>query len=85
MLISHCFQDPSVKRYAVVVAASVVYLPKARTVKPQKPRNMHATIEVRVFTARCWVTHTIVERVALPRLLLRNAEVNTSHWQLVAT
>jgi hypothetical protein len=62
--------------------------PHAWTVKPQKPRNTHATIEVRVFIARCWVTHATVERVATPRpprLLLRNAEVNTSLRQLVAT
>jgi hypothetical protein len=35
----------------------VAYLPHAEAVKTQKPRNTHATIEERVFTARCWVTH----------------------------
>jgi hypothetical protein len=63
-------------------------LPHARTVKPQKPRNTHATIEIRVFIARCYVTHATVERVAKPRpprSLLRNTEVNISLRQLVAT
>jgi hypothetical protein len=32
-------------------------------------RNLerHATVEERVFAARCWVTHATVERVAAPR------------------
>jgi hypothetical protein len=48
---------------------SVACFPHAGTVEMQKPRNTHATTEVRVFIARCWVT---------PRSLLCNAEVNTS-------
>jgi hypothetical protein len=31
----------------------VAYLPHARTVESQKPRNMQATMELRVFIARC--------------------------------
>jgi hypothetical protein len=44
---------------------TVAYLPKSRTVTPQKPRNTHATNEVRVCIARCWVTHATVERVLI--------------------
>jgi hypothetical protein len=67
----------------------VAYLPKARTVKPQKCRNTHAIVEVPECIARCLVTHATVERVAAPgpaalRSLLRNAELNTSLRQLVA-
>jgi hypothetical protein len=49
---------------------------------------MHATVEERVFIARCYVTHATGERVVTPRpprSLLRNTEVNTSLRQLVAT
>jgi hypothetical protein len=52
---------------------TVAYLPKARTVMPQKPRNTHATIEVRVFTARCWVTHATMDSLlSAPQPLLYN-------------
>jgi hypothetical protein len=48
------------------------YLPHLTTDKPQTPRNTHAT-----------VNRVPVPRPASPRLLLRNAEVNKSHRQLV--
>jgi hypothetical protein len=31
----------------------VAYLPHERTVESRKPRNMHATIELRMFIAHC--------------------------------
>jgi hypothetical protein len=31
----------------------VVYLPHARTVEPQKPRNTHAMIELQIESKRC--------------------------------
>jgi hypothetical protein len=34
----------------------VPYLPHARTVESWKPQNMHATVELRVFIARCQAT-----------------------------
>jgi hypothetical protein len=64
----------------------VACLLHARIVEVQKPRNTHTTLDVRVFTARCWVTHTTVERIATPRpphSLLCNTEVNTSLRQSV--
>jgi hypothetical protein len=35
---------------------AVACFPHVGTVETQKPRNTHATIEVRVFIARCYVT-----------------------------
>jgi hypothetical protein len=76
------------KQLIVQLMHTVESLLHARAVEAQKPRNTHKAIEVRVFIARRWVTHATVERVVAPRpplLLLRNAEVNTSLRQLVAT
>jgi hypothetical protein len=53
-----------------------------------EPRNRRATVEERVFIARCYVTHATVERVSTPRpprSLLRNTAVKASLRQLVAT
>jgi hypothetical protein len=47
---------------------AVACLSHTGSAETQKPRNTHATIEVRVSAARCWVTHATVERVAAPRL-----------------
>jgi hypothetical protein len=46
---------------------NVACFPHVGTVETQKPRNTHATVEVRVFIARCWVT---------PRSLLDNSHLN---------
>jgi hypothetical protein len=48
--------------------STVVCLTHEINLRPQKPQNTHATIEVRVFIARCWVTHAAIERIAAPRL-----------------
>jgi hypothetical protein len=40
-----------------VIKYIVVCLPHVGAVEAQKPRNTHPTINVRVFTARCWVMH----------------------------
>jgi hypothetical protein len=63
-------------------------LPKARTVKPQKPRNTQATIEV--LSVYCLLLGNArnsrnSSHLAPPRSLLCNADVNTSLQQLVAT
>jgi cytochrome c553 len=49
---------------------TAAYLPKARTVKPQKPqktRNNRIVLHELVFAARCWITHATIERIAAPR------------------
>jgi hypothetical protein len=46
--------------HVIIIIDIVAYLPTAKTVKPQNPWNKHATIEVRVFIACCWITHATV-------------------------
>jgi hypothetical protein len=56
----------------------VACLPHAGAVETQKPRNTHATIEERMFSARWWVTHaTAGSLLSAPRQLLCNDSVNT--------
>jgi hypothetical protein len=57
----------------------VAYFLHAGTVAPQKPQHTQATIEVRVFSARCCVTHaTMGSLLSAPRPLIRNDSVNVS-------
>jgi hypothetical protein len=49
-----------------------------QTVMPQKPRNTHVAIEVRMFTTHCWVTHiTMGLLLSVPQPLLRIDSINT--------
>jgi hypothetical protein len=62
-----------------IILHIVACLPHARAVEAQKPRNTHATIEVRVFIACWWVTHATVERVAVPRPTLLATQRRGKH------
>jgi hypothetical protein len=57
----------------------VAYLPHAEAVEAHNPRNTHATIEVRVFIARCRATSsaTMNSLRSASQRLLGNDSVNT--------